>query len=529
MALPVNNFFPNISEMVQQAGANQLAIIQKQQQMKREKQEKALREKLTKATATGEQQNLLGQLYATNPAEATNYLDFQNKMAMGGQPFQGEGFEAQTANSIAQYLLQTGQAASPLEARLQAAQTVMESRQSYAGVNPQSGAPMYNNRSLSIPGLTGGQPTPSQGATQEAVPPSGLAPLTDAQMNETVNLPKAPMPRAPIADVANGEQPAGQQPSGEGQRYISLAVQRIDAAKTDDEKQAAYIQTLNEAKNAGVDVQGLPDMLTPELEDGLRGSVAQTPQVVTPQPDAVAGRMSDYSTTTAGAQERVKNLETIRTEKIQSIIKDYEAKQEVKPYLQLQRNSMDDITRKGDTTNPAVSALLEPVAFLQGVGDMLGMDIDFSKTSSLQDFRASAQRLVIPMIKSYGGNPTETEGKKVADMMASLDKTPESNYILMDLAEQASKQSEAVMKALEPKDNIDPMIDYDLKTIKAEIEKARLANPISPALKLPKSPSPKNMTIGQRYVLPSDPESDVPMRVMTYRGVNEKTNSAMFQ
>jgi len=88
------------------------------------------------------------------------------------------------------------------------------------------------------------------------------------------------------------------------------------------------------------------------------------------------------------------------------------------------------------TTGPLDSAKI----FMNNLGTQLGLQLDLSETSSLEQINAASKQLSVPLVKQLGVNPTDRDAKIIEATVAGLGKSKDANKNLIHVLRQVSNK-----------------------------------------------------------------------------------------
>jgi len=116
--------------------------------------------------------------------------------------------------------------------------------------------------------------------------------------------------------------------------------------------------------------------------------------------------------------------------------------------------------------------------FVGSVANQLGVNIDIGKLAAKETFKAQTNKLVLPMIKQLGANPSNADREFIISTVAGVGKSTESNEALLDLRAALSLKAIAKQRIKETAlDQTGPEFRRTLKTFND-------ANPLTKFMRL---------------------------------------------
>jgi hypothetical protein len=151
--------------------------------------------------------------------------------------------------------------------------------------------------------------------------------------------------------------------------------------------------------------------------------------------------------------------------------------------------SLKDNLGNVQTTGPLSQAKI----FLNNLGNQLGLDVDLTETSSAEIVQATANEIIVPLVKKLGSNPTDADANRIQAMVPGLGKTKGASFALIDMIEQKIEKNGRMARLVADLDSKDATV--------IQVRKALLdfnkENQLKQSTALPKDS--KELVDGKRY------------------------------
>lgn len=171
---------------------------------------------------------------------------------------------------------------------------------------------------------------------------------------------------------------------------------------------------------------------------------------------------------------------TKTAERLDKINTDADNAAQTKQWLAVQNEALANL--------PDTGVLDGPKIYLGNLANQLGIEVDMTKVSNLEQLKAAGNTITIPLVKQLGYNPTDADARLIGSTIANIGKSKATNLQLNDLIDQAADKQ--IAKAAIADSLREQKREAELTQ---ELRKYDLANPIK--LRDPRSLTKKNLPI----------------------------------
>ncbi len=348
-------------------------------------------------------------------------------------------------------------------------------------LNPRTGQPvMTPAKKAETDALTyrlqqlmgGGQPeAAAQQPTQTLTP----TPVNQPEMN--------PWQKAALGLPAGNEQNQGSAP-------IDFNVEPLTEAPTQQQTMPAQSAALPYSqKDIGL-AQILPKVFGDPTDLIAANRVAQEGAL---GQERIAQKQQEIGQKTPEYQGQIQRSKSEEERRGKFIDEQYDASGKViqgLPEVEVLKANLDDLVASGDKTGPASGA----ATWINNFSNQLGLDVKLAPSAQYEQIEAASNRIVTPLAKQLGVNPTDFDFKNIKATVSGIGKSMAGNYALYDVQRQAiarEQQRQDLVTELESK-------GAKFADIKKSLNDFNKQQHIFPPRAIPSNP--KDLKAGQRYV-----------------------------